>query len=183
MENDIIRGRKAMNLAMWSTYSEDKRSSLSQEIATMARKGEMPLPQYRLIHWKSRITSTDITALNRWSQASESTSDATSSTSSASGQANLGESLFEKRCSGCHSLTADGRGPRLGNVYGRAAGSIPTFAYSSALKNAHITWNDDTLDKWLANPDSLIPGNEMDFNIDKPQERQAIIRFLKSRVG
>jgi cytochrome c len=171
MEADIVRARQAMNLAMWSSYSLDQRSNLARQIATMTRKGEMPPLQYRLIHWKSRISSTDIAVLTRWSQASPSGSVGVS-----------GEELFNKRCSGCHSLTKDGEGPRLGNVYGRAAGSVPTFTYSSALRNAHIIWDDATLDKWLANPDTLIPGNEMDFSIDKPEERQAIIRFLKDQI-
>lgn len=171
MEADIVRGRKAMNLATWNSYSEDKRSNLKREILVMARKGEMPLPQYRLIHWNSRINSTDLAALTRWAQASPSMAASASDAE-----------LFNKRCSGCHSLTTDGEGPRLGNVYGRAAGSVATFTYSSGLKNAHIVWSDATLDKWLSNPDALIPGNEMDFNIDKPQERQAIIRFLKSQI-
>lgn len=173
MESDIVRGRKAMNLAKWNSYSADQRAGLSQQIVVMTREGKMPLPPYRLIHWKSRITTTDLAALSRWSQASAS--------ASASGLKDPGDELFNKRCSGCHSLTKDGQGPRLGNVFDRAAGSVSTFAYSSALKNAHITWSDDTLDKWLANPDSLIPGNEMDFSVDNPQERQQIIRFLKSQ--
>jgi cytochrome c len=176
MEADILRGRKAMNLAMWNSYSPDKRSSLSQQIVQMTRKGEMPLPQYRLIHWKSRINSTDLAALTRWSQANG------SAPADSSGEARMGEELFNKRCSGCHSLTKDGEGPRLGNVYGRAAGSVPTFTYSSALKNAHITWSDDTLDKWLTNPDALVAGNEMDFSVEKPEERQQIVRFLKSQM-
>ena len=176
MEADIVRGRRAMNLAIWNSYSPDKRSALSQEIVVMARKGKMPLLQYRLIHWKSRINSTDLAALARWSQANA------SAPAAASGDATSGEELFNKRCSGCHSLTKDGEGPRLGNVYGRAVGSVPTFTYSSALKNAHIVWSDDTLDKWLSNPDALVGGNEMDFNVEKPEERQLIISFLKSRM-
>jgi cytochrome c len=182
MEADIVRGRKAMNLAMWNSYSPGKRSSLSQQIVQMTRKGEMPLLQYRLIHWKSRISSTDLAALTRWSQANGSAAAAASGGAALGGEARMGEELFNKRCSGCHSLTKDGEGPRLGNVYGRAAGSVPTFTYSTALKNAHITWSDDTLDKWLTNPDALVAGNEMDFNVEKPEERQQIIRFLKSQM-
>lgn len=51
MESDIVRGRKAMNLALWSTYSADRRLGLAQGIYVMTSKGKMPLPQYRLIHW------------------------------------------------------------------------------------------------------------------------------------
>jgi cytochrome c2 len=52
-----------------------------------------------------------------------------------------GKDLFEKRCSGCHSLDRDKEGPRLAGVYGRAAGSVASFNYSDALKNSHITWD------------------------------------------
>jgi cytochrome c len=90
-----------------------------------------------------------------------------------------GKQLFERRCGGCHSLDADQTGPRLRTVYGRKAGSIPAFRYSAALRSAGFTWDDGALDKWLTDPDSLIPGNEMDFSVPKPEERAAIIRFLR----
>jgi cytochrome c len=50
-----------------------------------------------------------------------------------------GQTLFQKRCSGCHALDADHEGPRLRGVVGRAAGSVKTFQYSEALKNAKHT--------------------------------------------
>jgi cytochrome c len=94
-----------------------------------------------------------------------------------------GRHLFERRCGGCHSLDADQTGPRLRNVYGRKAGSISGFRYSAALRSAGLTWDDALLDKWLTDPDSLIPGNEMDFSVPKADERAAIIRFLRLSSG
>ena len=94
-----------------------------------------------------------------------------------------GKVLFEKRCAGCHSLDQDREGPRLRNVYGAKAGSTPTFKYSSALKSSKITWTDATLDKWLTDPDSLVPDNDMEFHVPKPDERADIIRFLKAASG
>jgi cytochrome c len=94
-----------------------------------------------------------------------------------------GKVLFEKRCAGCHSLDQDREGPRLRNVYGAKAGSTPTFKYSSALKSSQITWTDETLNKWLADPDSLVPDNDMEFHVPKPDERADIIRFLKAASG
>jgi cytochrome c len=174
MESDIVRGRKAMNLAQWSAYSEDKRVNLSEQIVTMAGTGKMPLPQYRLIHWKSRINSTDLATLTHW--ANEQTA-GSNSVNTASGR-----ELFGKRCSGCHSLTQDGEGPRLAGIFGRTSGTVASFQYSAALKKAHIVWNDDTLDKWLTNPDHLVPGTDMDFYVPKAEERQQIIRYLKSEM-
>ena len=90
-----------------------------------------------------------------------------------------GQALFERRCSGCHALDADHEGPRLRGVVGRAAGSVKTFQYSDALKNAKHTWDATTLDKWLSDPDSVVPDNDMSFRVPKPEERAAIISYLK----
>jgi cytochrome c len=90
-----------------------------------------------------------------------------------------GKSLFEKRCSGCHSLDHDKEGPRLAGVYGRAAGSVASFNYSDALKSSHITWDANTLDKWLAGPDKFVPETDMAFHVESATERSAIIAYLK----
>lgn len=97
--------------------------------------------------------------------------------------AGRGKQLFQRRCGGCHSLDADQTGPRLRTVYGRKAGSIAAFRYSAAVRSAGFTWDDSALDKWLTDPDSLIPGNEMDFSVPKAEERAAIIRFLRLCSG
>lgn len=94
-----------------------------------------------------------------------------------------GKALFEKRCTGCHSLDKDKEGPRLGNVYGRHAGTVGSFAYSDALKSAHVTWDKDSLDKWLTDPESVIPDNDMSFRVSKPEERRDIIEFLRHNAG
>jgi cytochrome c len=99
------------------------------------------------------------------------------------GDAERGKALFMKRCTGCHSLDQDKEGPRLKNVYGRKAGSIAGFQYSDALKTANVTWNEQTLDKWLTDTDSLVPDNEMAFHVPKAEERADIIRFLRVSSG
>ena len=91
-----------------------------------------------------------------------------------------GKDLFNRRCSGCHSLTGDREGPRLAGVYGRPSAAVPGFPYSAALASAHLTWNDQTIDRWLTDPDAFIPGNNMDFLVTRPQERADIIAFLKA---
>jgi cytochrome c len=91
-----------------------------------------------------------------------------------------GKQLFEKRCTGCHSLDQDKEGPRLRGVYGRQAGKVSGFKYSAGLQSSVVTWDDASLDKWLTNPDSLIADNDMAFRVVKPDERADIIRFLKA---
>jgi cytochrome c len=103
--------------------------------------------------------------------------------SHATGDADRGKELFEKRCTGCHSLDQDKEGPRLRGVYGRQTGRISTFKYSAALQSAHITWDDASLEKWLTDPDSLIADNDMAYRIPKADERADIIRYLKLASG
>ena len=70
-------------------------------------------------------------------------------------------------------------GPRLRGVFGRAAARDEQFPYSNALKKARLTWDEAALDKWLSDPDSLIPGADMAFRMDNAAGRADIIAYLK----
>ena len=94
-----------------------------------------------------------------------------------------GKELFDRRCGGCHALDRIKEGPRLGGVYGRTAGSLDSYPYSDALKNSKITWNDESLEKWLADPEQLIPNNDMAFHLEQAGERREIIAYLKHNSG
>ena len=94
-----------------------------------------------------------------------------------------GRDAFEKRCSGCHALDKIKGGPPLRDVYGRKAGSDPQFAYSEAIKNASVTWNESTLDRWLTDTESVIPDNDMAFRLNDPADRASIIAYLKQLSG
>jgi cytochrome c len=90
-----------------------------------------------------------------------------------------GKELFQARCGGCHSLDADKVGPRLRGIFGRSVASVRSFNYSDAAKSSHIKWDETALDKWLAEPDSVIPDNDMSFRLENGRERAAIIEYLK----
>jgi len=94
-----------------------------------------------------------------------------------------GKEIFERRCTGCHAIDREKEGPRLGGVYGRAAGTIATFTYSDAVKNSHVTWDAGSLDKWLTDPSAFIPGNDMAFRLVNSDERAAIIAYLMQLSG
>jgi cytochrome c len=94
-----------------------------------------------------------------------------------------GQDLFERRCTGCHALDRDKEGPRLRGVYGRRAASVASFEYSEALRKSGLTWDAGTLDKWLADPDSAVPGADMAFHVNSAEERSAIIGYLKGLSG
>ena len=93
-----------------------------------------------------------------------------------------GKKVFNK-CKVCHSLAPGENkiGPSLAGVIGRPAGSVEGFKYSDAMKNSGITWNEETLDKYLADPKGFIPGNKMAFaGLKKEEDRKNVIAYLKS---
>jgi cytochrome c len=97
--------------------------------------------------------------------------------------ASRGRELFERRCTGCHALDQVKEGPRLRGVFGRAAGRDPQFPYSDALRGASLTWDEATLDRWLTDPESLVPGNDMAFRLDNAAQRADIIEYLRRVPG
>jgi cytochrome c2 len=59
--------------------------------------------------------------------------------------ADRGRDAFEKRCTGCHTVDKIKLGPPLRGVYGRRAGKDPQFAYSDAVKNSPVIWDELSL--------------------------------------
>jgi cytochrome c len=94
---------------------------------------------------------------------------------------------FNNVCRTCHTLKeGDNRlGPNLHNIIGRKAGSVPDYAYSSAMKDADLTWDRATLDRFIANPDQVVPGNKMKpyGGLTSAEERSKIIAFLEANSG
>ncbi len=102
------------------------------------------------------------------------------------GNTNPGARAFQK-CYACHSL--DPRetnlpGPNLHKLFGRVAGSLPGFDYSEAMVTAGrrkgLVWDEGNLDRYLADPESLVPGTRMALvSIKDPAERKTLIEYLK----
>jgi len=94
-----------------------------------------------------------------------------------------GASLFQA-CAACHSIKAATHltGPSLANIWQRKAATVSGFSrYSDAIKRSNITWNEETLSKWLTNPDALVPGTSMTFpGIRDSDPRQDVIAYLKA---
>jgi cytochrome c len=98
------------------------------------------------------------------------------------GDAARGQRDF-RACAPCHSLEP-GRnmtGPSLADLWGRKAGSLPSFdRYSDALKSSGIIWDDRALDGWLTDPKRMVPDNDMPFDgIKDPGTRADLLAFLK----
>ena len=92
--------------------------------------------------------------------------------------AELGAAAYEARCGGCHAVDADRIGPRHRGVVGRRAGSVTGFDYSPALRDSAVVWTPATLERWLRDPEALIPGQRMAYSLGDARERAAIIAFL-----
>jgi len=183
MERDIIEARRALDLSLWDTYSADQQQTFAAKIVRETREHKMPPLQYRLIHWNSRFFDSDLLTLAAWARNSEDSSAGQADTPSGGGDPTRGAALFEKRRTGCHSLTQNHQGPRLQGVYRPTSGSVADYAYSPALKKADVVWDQSTLDRWLTDPDSFIPGNNMDFLVAKPNDRQDLISYLRQTSG
>ena len=100
----------------------------------------------------------------------------------ATGDATHG-ALVYKTCGICHSFDKNGVGPKHAGLFGRTAGTVPDYRYSPALQKSGIVWNDEILDKWLANPQALVPGTKMFFAIDNAKDRADVIEYLKQKGG
>jgi cytochrome c len=89
------------------------------------------------------------------------------------------------QCAVCHSIDgSNGTGPTLQRLIGRKSGSVPGFRYSRAMKSADIAWDEATLDRYLTNPQELVPGNIMPFSgIADAQARADIIAYLRTLRG
>ena len=102
-----------------------------------------------------------------------------SSLAIAAGDPQAGHVLYDARCGPCHSLDHNGVGPAHRGVYGRAAASAPGFSYSDALKASHLVWTEDALDRWLADPEKLVPGQRMFVGVPDAKERADLIAYLR----
>lgn len=88
-----------------------------------------------------------------------------------------------KTCRQCHAFKPDEPdkfGPNLNGIFGRAAGSVAGYPYSSAMKAAGWVWNAETLDAFMANPAARLPGTQMPFpGLPDAGDRADLIAYLK----
>jgi cytochrome c len=93
-----------------------------------------------------------------------------------------GQQAFNNACRTCHIVReGDNRlGPNLYKIVGRKAGSLPDYGFSSAMKEAGFVWDEEKLDRFIANPDEVVPGNSMKpyGGLSSSEDRKKIIAFL-----
>ena len=88
-----------------------------------------------------------------------------------------------KQCAICHKVEPGqhGLGPSLAGVFGARSAHAGGFNYSDAMESANLTWNQATLDRYLANPQGVVPGTTMAFaGVKDAAKRAEIIAYLKT---
>jgi cytochrome c len=90
-----------------------------------------------------------------------------------------GEQIYT-RCLACHALAYDRVGPRHCGLFGRMAGSVAGFEYSAAMKDSKFSWDEKTLERFLAKPLAMVPGSTMTYDgVPTLKERMDLITYLK----
>jgi cytochrome c len=99
------------------------------------------------------------------------------------GNAARGAAAFGQ-CVACHSVEPDVQltGPSLAHVWARRAGSVEGFTrYSEPLKRAPVVWDATTLDRWLEDPQVVVPGNLMTFpGVKDARQRADLVAYLRA---
>jgi cytochrome c len=84
-----------------------------------------------------------------------------------------GQKIFNQ-CRACHQVGDKARnlvGPVLNGLFGRTAGTVPGYTYSSANKSSGIVWDEATFRTYIKDPKAAIPGTKMVFPGIKDEER------------
>ena len=88
-----------------------------------------------------------------------------------------------KKCALCHTTEAGKNkiGPSLFGIVGRKSATLDNFNYSEAMKKFDHVWDEENLDKYLADPRGTVPGTKMIFpGIKDKTERDDVIAYLET---
>ncbi len=92
-----------------------------------------------------------------------------------------GRTVFAQ-CRSCHTITNGGTnmvGPNLHGIVDRHIGAVANFNYSPPVKAADFSWDGDHLDRWIANPQAMIPGTRMGFaGVRDATQRRDVIAYM-----
>ena len=105
----------------------------------------------------------------------------------AAGDAATGKKIFEQQCAACHTAEPNDnggvQGPSLIGVLGRPVGADKEFSYTTELRTSKLVWDEQTLDRFLAAPDKVVPGTAMVMALPNQDERDHLIAYLKQTIA
>jgi cytochrome c len=86
------------------------------------------------------------------------------------------------QCRVCHAVAPgqNGIGPSLAGIHGNRAGQVAGFTYTDGMKNSGLTWNDANLNRYLTDPQGVVPGTTMAIGPLDATQRAAIIAYMKT---
>ena len=105
----------------------------------------------------------------------------TAAAPAAAADAAAGQKVYAK-CRACHEVASEKNtvGPHLKGLFGRVAGTLDNYAYSKPMRDSGLTWDDDTLTTYLADPKAAVPGTKMVFvGLKKPEEIDNLLAYLR----
>ena len=86
--------------------------------------------------------------------------------------------LYQQRCTACHAIDSNKIGPAHRGVMGRRVGGLPGYKYSDELARSRLRWTPQTLNAWLEDPEQLVAGQRMGFQVESAAERADLIAYL-----
>ncbi len=100
----------------------------------------------------------------------------------AQGDAAAGRRLYQNKCLSCHgnAKTKGTLGPSLVGIMGRKASETGQGAVSRGMSEADFTWDEKTLNEFLAAPSEKVHGTIMPIGVARPEDRNDLIAYIKS---
>jgi cytochrome c len=100
------------------------------------------------------------------------------------GDVSAGSNVFKSECAECHTIRQgrNKKGPSLYAIVGRAAGTLPDFNYSDALRQAHWVWTPEKLHSYLSQPAKQAnPGTKMKYEgLTDSKQLEDLISYLST---
>lgn len=94
------------------------------------------------------------------------------------GDVQRGAALYQAQCTACHAVDSNKIGPAHRGVMGRRIGSLAGYRYSDELGRSRLRWTPQTLNAWLEDPEELVAGQRMGFQVDSARDRADLIAYL-----
>jgi cytochrome c len=104
------------------------------------------------------------------------------------GDAAAGKAYFAQTCKQCHSAEPGDSGGEIGpsliGLFGRPAGvGDARFAYTKALTDSKLVWNAETVDRFLTDPATTVPGTIMALPVPAKKDRDNLVAYFQSLTG